>query len=104
MTTMSLVEVFELPASLVGPEVERLRPSLLGAIRRTTSPVIALEASQVELISSSGLVLLVEAALLAREYGKAVEVRRPSELFSESIALTGLAGHLGLVRQPVGVG
>lgn len=92
-----------LPIALVGDEVERLRPALLRAVREATNPVVELNAQYVELISSSGLGLLVAAAMLAREQGKSLEVRRASELFRQSIALTGLARHLGMTPEPAGI-
>jgi anti-anti-sigma regulatory factor len=89
-----------LPMTLVGDEVDRLRPKLLGAVRDSARPVVDLDAGAVELISSAGLGLLVAAALLARDQGKRLEVRRSSELFRSSIALTGLARHLGMEPAP----
>ena len=90
--------------ALVGDEVDRLRPTLLQTVRTATTPVVLLDAQHVELISSAGLGLLVAAALLAREQGKRLEVRRCSELFRQSIGLTGLARHLGMAPEPLAVG
>jgi anti-anti-sigma factor len=94
------VVVVVLPVALMGAEVDRLRPTLLRTVREATPPVVTLDAQHVELISSSGLGLLVAAALLARDQGKQLEVRRASELFRRSIGLTGLARHLGMEPEP----
>ena len=93
-----------LPAALVDDEVDQLRPHLFDHIRAARTPVVVLDAHAVELISSSGLGLLAAAALLARESGGRLEIHRPSELFQQSIALTGLAPHLGVIggRELVG--
>lgn len=93
-----------LPIALMGEEVDRLRPTLLRTVREATTPVVTLDAHHVELISSSGLGLLVAAALLARDQGKRLEVRRASDLFRRSIGLTGLARHLGMEPEPAVAG
>ncbi|MDX6284562.1 MAG: hypothetical protein QOG53_47 [Frankiales bacterium] len=89
-------DALTLPTALVGEEVDRLRPALLTYVRQAGGPIVSLDATDVELISSSGLGLLVAAALVAQEHGRRLQVRRCSELFRESIALTGLAKHLDI--------
>ena len=88
-----------LPALLDGVEAERLRPTLMHAVR-SDHPVVVLNASNVELISSAGLGMLVAAALVGAERGVRIEVERPSELFRQSLALTGLGRHLGIATAP----
>jgi anti-anti-sigma factor len=88
-----------LPALLDGAEVERLRPDLMRAVRQAQTAVV-LDASAVELISSAGLGMLVAAALIGAERGVRIEVARPSPLFRQSLALTGLGRHLGIAPEP----
>ena len=89
-----------LPVCLDGPQVDALRPEILNAVRHTLSPVIVLDAADVELISSAGLGLLVAAALIGAERGIRLEVGAASPLFRRSLALTGLGRHLGLAPEP----
>src|SRR3954463_8596338 len=103
MDEMNVADVV-LPVALIGDEVDRLRPLLLETVRSRTTPVVTLDAADVELISSSGLGLLVAGALLAREQGKRLQVRRASDLFRRSIGLTGLARHLGMEPEPISIG
>ena len=89
-----------LPAQLDGAEVERLRPDLMRAVRSAHATVV-LDAAAVELISSAGLGMLVAAALIGAEQGVRLVVTRPSPLFQQSLALTGLGRHLGIAPEPV---
>jgi anti-anti-sigma factor len=88
-----------LPRLLDGEEAERLRPTLLRAVR-SADAVVVLDAANVQLISSAGLGMLVAAALIGAESGVRIEVARPSELFRQSLALTGLGRHLGIAAEP----
>jgi anti-anti-sigma factor len=88
-----------LPAVLDGYEIDRLRPELMRAVRLNDA-VVVLDAAEVELISSTGLGMLVAAALIGADHGVRIEVRRPSALFRQSLALTGLGRHLGIDAEP----
>jgi anti-anti-sigma factor len=91
-----------LPPILDGYEIELLRPELMRAVRLADSLVV-LDAADVELISSTGLGMLVAAALIGAERGVRIEVSRPSALFRQSLALTGLGRHLGIAPEPAPV-
>ncbi|MFL6240650.1 MAG: STAS domain-containing protein [Actinomycetes bacterium] len=88
-----------LPAILDGGEVDDLRPVLMRAVH-TAPTAVVLDAAHVELISSAGLGMLVAAALIGAERGVRIDVVRPSALFRQSLALTGLGRHLGIAPAP----
>jgi anti-anti-sigma factor len=87
-----------LPTLLDGAEAERLRPTLMRAVR-SGDAVVVLNAAHVELISSAGLGMLVAAAMIGAERGVRIEVESPSALFRQSLALTGLGRHLGIADE-----
>jgi anti-anti-sigma factor len=95
---MCRMELVVLPAVIDDAVLEGLRKDLIGRLRRTAMPVVRLDASHVERISSAGLGVLVAAALLAGQRGIRLEVAASSALFRESIALTGLARHLPMAE------
>jgi anti-anti-sigma factor len=88
-----------LPTQLDGAEADRLRPALMHAVR-SADDLLVLDAEDVELISSAGLGMLVTAALIGADRGLRIEVERPSELFRQSLALTGLGRYLGIAAEP----
>jgi anti-anti-sigma factor len=88
-----------LPTHIDGAQIEMLRPELMRAVRSAVT-VVVLDGAKVELISSAGLGMLVAAALIGAESGVRIEIDRPSELFRQSLALTGLGRHLGIAPEP----